>query len=91
MLVLVVVLAFLMVSTFRYRSFKSFDLRRRRSYMIVLGVALLFLLVAAHPEATLLAVTTLYTVSGPLAWAIGGRRRREPPAPVTVQEPQPAP
>jgi CDP-diacylglycerol--serine O-phosphatidyltransferase len=91
MLVLVVVLAFLMVSTFRYRSFKSFDLRRRRSYMIVLGVALLFLLVAAHPEATLLAVTTLYTLSGPLAWAIGGRRRREPPAPVTVQEPQPAP
>jgi CDP-diacylglycerol--serine O-phosphatidyltransferase len=92
MLVLVVVLAFLMVSTFRYRSFKSFDLRRRRSYMTVLGVALLFLLIAAHPEASLLAVTTLYTVSGPLAWAVSGRRRREPPAEVAApHEPQPAP
>ncbi len=91
MLVLMVVLGFLMVSTFRYRSFKSFDLRRRRSYMTVLGVALLFLLIAAHPEASLLAVTTMYTVSGPLAWAIGGRRRREPPEPVAAQEPQPAP
>jgi len=91
MLVLVVVLGFLMVSTFRYRSFKSFDLRRRRSYMTVLGVALLFLLVAAHPEATLLAVTTLYTVSGPLAWAIGWQRRREPPSAVAAKEPQPVP
>jgi len=91
MLVLVVVLGFLMVSTFRYRSFKSFDLRRRRSYLTVLGVALLFLLIAAHPEASLLAVTTLYTLSGPLAWAAGGRRRREPPAPAAAQEPQPAP
>jgi CDP-diacylglycerol--serine O-phosphatidyltransferase len=91
MLVLVVVLGFLMVSTFRYRSFKSFDLRRRRSYMTVLGVAVLFLLIAAHPEVSLLAVTSLYTLSGPLGWAFGWRRRREPPTPVAAQEPQPAP
>jgi hypothetical protein len=44
--------------------------------------------VAAHPEATLLAVTTLYTVSGPLAWAVSALRRREDrPAP----SPQPVP
>ena len=76
MLALVVVLAFLMVSTFRYRSFKGVDLRRRRSYISVLGIALLFLLVATQPEASLLAVTSLYTVSGPLAWAV---RRPAPP------------
>jgi CDP-diacylglycerol--serine O-phosphatidyltransferase len=88
MAALVVVVAFLMVSTFRYRSFKGFDLRRRRSYLSVLGIALLFLLVAAHPEASLLAVTTLYSVSGPLAWAVSALRRREDrPAP----SPQPAP
>ena len=81
-LALVVVVAFLMVSTFRYRSFKGFDLRRLRSYLSVLGIALLFLLVAAHPEASLLAVTTLYTASGPLAWAVSALRRREDrPAP----------
>jgi CDP-diacylglycerol--serine O-phosphatidyltransferase len=88
---LVVAVAFLMVSTFRYQSFKTVDLRRRRSYMIVLGVALLFLLVAAHPEVTLVTITSLYTASGPLAWLTGVlRRRREPPATAPAHEAQPA-
>jgi CDP-diacylglycerol--serine O-phosphatidyltransferase len=85
-LILVVAVAFLMVSTFRYRSFKGVDLRRRRSYISVLGIALLFLLVAAQPEASLLAVTSLYTVSGPLAWGWGFlRRRREARRPGSEQ------
>ncbi len=90
-LALVVALAFLMVSTFRYRSFKGVDLRRRRSYITVLGIALLFLLVATQAEVSLLAVTSLYTASGPLAWAASTlfRRRDDPPQP--VDEPQPAP
>jgi len=87
---LVVVLAFLMVSTFRYRSFKGVDLRRRRSYLTVLAIAILFLLVAAHPEATLLAATSLYTLSGPLAWAFSALRRRKEPPPQPA-EVQPAP
>jgi CDP-diacylglycerol---serine O-phosphatidyltransferase len=92
MLALVVVVAFLMVSTFRYRSFKGVDLRRRRSYISVLGIALLFLLVKVHPEGSLLAITSLYTVSGPLTWALGALRRRDdPPQPRPVDEPQPAP
>ena len=36
----IVALAFLMVSTLRYRSFKGFDLRKRRSYISLLGIAL---------------------------------------------------
>ena len=88
---LVVALAFLMVSTFRYRSFKGVDLRRRRSYLSVLGIALIFLLVAAHPEGSVLALTSLYTVSGPLAWAVSAlRRRADPKEPQTLDEPQPA-
>lgn len=91
-LALVVGLAFLMVSTFRYRSFKGIDLSRRRSYISVLGIALLFLIVASQPEASLLAVTGLYTLSGPLAWALGMlRRRADPRPPLAVDEPQPAP
>ena len=91
-LALVVVLAFLMVSTFRYRSGKGFDLRRRRSYMTVLGIALLLVLIVAHPEASLLAVTSLYTASGPAAWAFGVlRRRKDPSAPAPATEAQPAP
>jgi CDP-diacylglycerol--serine O-phosphatidyltransferase len=91
-LAFVVVLAFLMVSTFRYRSFKGIDLRRRRSYMTVLGIALLFFLIKIHPEATLLAMASLYTVSGPLGWALGVlRRRREAPPPLPAPALPPTP
>ena len=86
-LVLVIVLSFLMVSTYRYPSFKGIDLRRRRSYITVVGIALLFLLVASHPELSLLGVTSLYTVSGPAAHAVGLIRRRGAPpvaAPATA-------
>lgn len=77
----VVALSFLMVSTLRYQSFKNLDLMRRRSYINVLGIALLFLLVALHPEWTLLCLATGYAVSGPFAYVVGLLRRRgEPPA-----------
>lgn len=92
MLALVVTLGFLMVSTFRYRSFKGIDLRRRRSYISVLGIALLLMIVAMQPEASLLAVTGLYTLSGPAGWAISALRRRpDSRPPLAVDEPQPAP
>ncbi len=81
---LVVILGLLMVSTLRYRSFKDIDLRRRRSYVSLLGIALLFLLVALHPEWVLLAGASGYAVSGPLAHALGLLLRRRgvtpPPA-----------
>jgi CDP-diacylglycerol---serine O-phosphatidyltransferase len=77
----VIALSFLMVSTVRYQSFKNLDLRRRRSYINVLGIALLFLLVALHPEWMLLGLATAYCVSGPLVYALGMvlRKRAEPP------------
>ena len=92
MLALVVAVGFLMVSTFRYRSFKGVDLRRRRSYISVLGIALLFLVVSIEPETSLLVATGLYTMSGPLTWAVSTlRRRADPRPPLAVDEPQPAP
>jgi CDP-diacylglycerol---serine O-phosphatidyltransferase len=80
-LLLVTVLALLMVSTLRYRSFKGVDLRRRRSYLAVLPIALLFIFVAAHLEYSLLAIATLYTLSAPGAYFLGlvFRRRGVPP------------
>jgi CDP-diacylglycerol---serine O-phosphatidyltransferase len=83
---LVVGLAFLMVSTLRYWSFKGIDLRRRRSYINVLGIAVLFLLVAAHPEVMLLTITCLYTISGPVLHAASLFRRRSDPPPAVVAE-----
>jgi CDP-diacylglycerol--serine O-phosphatidyltransferase len=71
-----VCLALLMVSTFRYPSFKSLDLRSRRSYLVVLVIALVFLLVAIHPEGVLLSIGTLYALWGPSAYLVGLVRRR---------------
>jgi CDP-diacylglycerol---serine O-phosphatidyltransferase len=85
---MVVVLGGLMVSTFRYRSFKGVDLKRRRRSISVLGIALLFLLIYVHPPMTLLAAATLYSLSGPVAYAWGMRRRRREPSPEIAHEPQ---
>ena len=79
-LILLIMIAFLMVSTVRYRSFKSLDLRSRRSYINVLGIAIIFLLIAMHPQWVLLAMATAYSLSGPMAQLAGIiRRRGEPP------------
>ena len=86
-LALITVWAFLMVSTFRYRSFKKLDLRSRRSYITVLGIALLFLLVALEPRVVLLLLATAYWLSAPLFYVAGlPRRRREDPPAVASQE-----
>lgn len=74
-LVSLAVVGMLMVSTFRYRSFKQFDLRRRWSYRALVPVAAVVLVTALAPRAFFLAVAVLYTLSGPAAWLWGRLRR----------------
>lgn len=76
LMVALLVIGSLMVSTFRYWSFKQLDLRRRWSYRIALPVAAVILLVVAKPEAFFLIVGLLYTASGPALWVWGRRRPR---------------
>jgi CDP-diacylglycerol--serine O-phosphatidyltransferase len=85
---LLIVLSFLMVSTFRYTSFKKVDLRSRRSYVNVVGIALLLIVFNMHPEWCLLALATLFWLSGPLAylWGVVFRRRPGPPPVVAASE-----
>jgi CDP-diacylglycerol--serine O-phosphatidyltransferase len=93
-LALLVTLALLMVGTFRYHSFKGVDLRRRRRSISVLGIAIVFLLVALDPKVFLLVVTVLYTLSGPALYLLGLARRRRggtSESAVATEEPQAAP
>jgi CDP-diacylglycerol---serine O-phosphatidyltransferase len=83
-LALVVTIAFLMVSTLRYHSFKKLDLRARRSYITVVGIALGFLLVALEPALVLLVIASIYWISGPAIYVTGLLRRRETPPPPVV-------
>jgi len=63
-----VLLGSLMVSTFRYWSFKSLDFRRPRSYRAALPLAAMILLLAFYPEAFLPVMALAYVLSGPLLW-----------------------
>jgi len=74
------IVALLMVSTFRYWSFKEIDLARRRPVGLLLLVVLGVLIVATHPQWFLFALFSVYLLSGPTRplWA----RRREGGLPV---------
>ncbi|MCI0548351.1 MAG: CDP-diacylglycerol--serine O-phosphatidyltransferase [Candidatus Rokubacteria bacterium] len=65
----------LMVSTFRYHSFKEVDFARRRPAGVLLVVVLGLLIVATHPQWFLFLLFTTYALSGPARplWV----RRRE--------------
>ena len=61
---LVVVLAVLMITRLRYRSFKEIDLKRRIPWAMVAVMALAYFVVAASPQIVALALSFLYVLSG---------------------------
>jgi CDP-diacylglycerol--serine O-phosphatidyltransferase len=75
---MMIVPALLMVSTIRYRSFKSLDLQARRSYPVLFLLALGLAALASSPRFLLLAMAYTYLASAfiGLAWH---RLRRKPP------------
>jgi CDP-diacylglycerol--serine O-phosphatidyltransferase len=75
-LAMVVVPALLMVSTIRFRSFKTFDLQSRRSYAVLMVFAIALALLASHPEIVLVAVAYLYLLSGFVGLALHRLQRR---------------
>jgi CDP-diacylglycerol--serine O-phosphatidyltransferase len=78
---MVLVPALLMVSTIRFRSFKTFDLHSRRSYPVLLLLALGIAVLAAQPEYLLVVMAYGYLASGVVAWAWSRLRRRNYEAP----------
>jgi CDP-diacylglycerol--serine O-phosphatidyltransferase len=71
-LVLIFGLASLMVSTIRYPSFKSFDLRRRHPSVMIILIGLAVWLVVVYSRPVLLTVAVGYLLSG----LVGSVRRR---------------
>ncbi len=63
--VMVVMLAILMISKVRYRSFKNIDLRARQPYSLVAVLAIGFALVANASQTVLLLMAAIYLASGP--------------------------
>jgi CDP-diacylglycerol---serine O-phosphatidyltransferase len=72
----------LMVSTWRFYSFKDIDFRSRHPFRLIVLLAALFALILAFSRKTLFALALLYMVSGVfwrLQWMF--RRRPGPPQP----------
>ena len=60
----------LMVSTFRYLSFKELDLTRKWSYRNAVLLGVLLLLVAYNPPGVLFSAAVAYVLSGPVGWLV---------------------
>ena len=73
---LVVVPALLMVSTIRFRSFKTIDLSTRRRYQILIALAGFIVLLVTFPHEVLLTMAYAYLASAFIELAIHRIRRR---------------
>ena len=74
---MVLIPAFLMVSTIRFRSFKTIDLQSRRSYTVLLALAAAIAAIMAHPRLVLVVLAYSYLASGLIAFAYNRLRRRD--------------
>jgi CDP-diacylglycerol--serine O-phosphatidyltransferase len=75
-LLMVLVPAFLMVSTIRFRSVKAIDLGWRRSYLPLFIGAVGIALIATRPRLALVVMAYSYTLFGLFTWVLSKTRRR---------------
>ena len=58
----------LMVSRFRYYSFKEVNPGRRIPFTYLIGIVLIFILISLDPPSVLLVLFAVYASSGPIYW-----------------------
>ncbi|WP_298271944.1 CDP-diacylglycerol--serine O-phosphatidyltransferase [Geobacter sp.] len=75
-LALIYLLAFLMVSSFRYYSFKDPELIKRQPFAFLVLAVLLFIVIAAEPLIMLFVIFICYTFSGIVGFLMTWPRRR---------------
>jgi CDP-diacylglycerol--serine O-phosphatidyltransferase len=83
-LAMVLVPAFLMVSTIRFRSVKAIDVGWRRSYLALFIAAVALALIATQPRVALVVLAYTYIASALIGWALTKWRTRKgamPPPP----------
>ena len=82
----VLLTAFLMISTVRYHSFKELDIMKRGVRVVLFAAAMLIGLIIFYSEIVLLVMAVVYGASGP-AGKLMQMVRRLPPASATRREP----
>lgn len=91
-LAMIYVLAFLMVSTIRYFSFKELNLGRRKPFNLLVFVILTMIVIVMEPVIVLFAFIFFYVLSGPASHVWAWYRRRvskklEPAAELELNKP----
>lgn len=77
--IVTVIVGFLMVSNFRYRSFKDLDLKGKVPFIVILIIVLVYVLISIDPPEILLIIFIGYALSGPIAalWNFRKRHRNK--------------
>jgi CDP-diacylglycerol--serine O-phosphatidyltransferase len=76
-LVMIYILAFLMVSSIRYFSFKELNLTKRRPFSIFISVILSLIVIVYQPIIVLFGVALFYVFSGPVSMVIAWQKKRK--------------
>jgi len=74
--ILTTITGLLMVSNFRFSSFKEIDLKGKVPFMVVVAVMLAFAILLLQPPIVLFLVFTVYAVSGPIVTLFQMRKRK---------------
>jgi CDP-diacylglycerol--serine O-phosphatidyltransferase len=85
-LAMVLVPAALMVSTIRFRSFKTLDSKARRPYTVLIFVAAGIVAVATHPQWTLVVIAYSYLASAFIGMAITRFKHRGAAHPISEKQ-----
>ncbi len=72
-----ILLGFLMVSNFKYSSFKGLDSKHRVPFVSMLLIVLVFTLLALNAAFTLFCMAAVYAMSGPMLWILDKMRCRQ--------------
>jgi CDP-diacylglycerol--serine O-phosphatidyltransferase len=64
-------LSFLMVSTVKYESFKKAELFKKMKFNVLVGLILVFIVIALKPQFFLFFIGLIYVLSGPMAFLVG--------------------
>jgi len=75
-LVMIYVLAFLMVSSIRYFSFKELDLAKRKPFSIFMFVVLSMIVIVMEPTIVLFVFVLSYVFSGPVNMLMAWRKKK---------------
>jgi CDP-diacylglycerol--serine O-phosphatidyltransferase len=75
---LVPLLAILMVSNVRYRSFKEYNLKRTNSFYVLIGAAVVIGIIAINPNVVLFLGFLTYVLSGPVTSLFSAGEKKKP-------------